>query len=399
LAVDARICCARAACERIGELPDAEPLFESGGARLVLGASTDAGKLVEPIVPAANRLFGPRGTALAGPSGPLAVCDTGHHRLLLWIRVPEEDGAPADLVIGQPGFGFEGRNARGEVGPTTLNVPTGVAIGAGVLAVADAWNHRVLLWHGLPGRSNQPPDVVLGQVDFRSGDPNRGLTAARADTLRWCYGVAVHAGRLMVADTGNRRVLVWDGIPTVNGAPADLVLGQHDFAGRDDGAGAAPGATGMRWPHGIVAADELLFVADPGYSRVMVWRGLPGRNGAGCDFVLGQADMAGCDQNRAADRPSAASMNMPHGLAVLWNRLIVADTANSRLLGFETGGLAMGAAATRLAGQESFGEKRENGSRLPSRSGLCWPYAVAAYGRTLVIADSGNNRVLLWESA
>ncbi len=29
----------------------------------------------------------------------------------------------------------------------------------------------------------------------------------------------------------------------------------------------------------------------------------------------------------------------------------------------------------------------------------CWPYGVAASGSTVAIADSGNNRVLLWEAA
>ncbi|HEX2139001.1 MAG TPA: hypothetical protein VHG33_04745, partial [Woeseiaceae bacterium] len=103
-----------------------------------------------PIAPAADTLFGPRGACLAGREGPLFVCDSGHHRLLVWSRAPREDGVPADFVIGQRDFHTEGRNAKGEIGPATLNVPTGIAAASGVLAVADAWNHRVLLWHGLP---------------------------------------------------------------------------------------------------------------------------------------------------------------------------------------------------------------------------------------------------------
>jgi hypothetical protein len=27
---------------------------------------------------------------------------------------------------------------------------------------------------------------------------------------------------------------------------------------------------------------------------------------------------------------------------------------------------------------------------------LCWPYGLALHGRTLAVADSGNNRVVLW---
>ena len=117
----------------------------------------------------ANTLFGPRGACLASERGPLFVCDTGHHRLMIWRKPPSGDQADADFVIGQSDFSREGRNAKGEVGAATLNMPTGVAACDGVLAVADAWNHRVLIWHGYPENSNQPADVVLGQAEFTGG--------------------------------------------------------------------------------------------------------------------------------------------------------------------------------------------------------------------------------------
>jgi hypothetical protein len=90
---------------------------------------------------------------------------------------------------------------------------------------------------------------------------------------------------------------------------------------------------------------------------------------------------------------------MPYGLAVQDNRLVVADTANSRLIGFDADILAMGVAATRIAGQRDFTEKGDNRWSRPARDSLCWPYGVAACDGTLVIADSGNNRVLVWEAA
>ena len=379
---------------------DAPPLLAAGGARVVLGGGRTAqGALAEPIVPSAHTLFGPRGACLAGREGPLLVCDTGHHRLLIWNRAPTTDDAPADWVIGQPDFSTEGRNAKGEVGPATLSVPTGIAVAHGVVAVADAWNHRVLLWLGLPQRSNQPADVVLGQANFTSSQANRGASGPRADTLNWCYGVAIHAGRLYVADTGNRRVLVWDRIPTANGAPADRVLGQRDFTSRDENAGASAAAVGMRWPHGIAATAGRLFVADAGSSRVMVWTSEPDRNGAPCDFVLGQADFAGSDHNRVTYHPTASTLNMPYGIAAQAGHLVVADTANSRLLGFDMAGSTMGVPADRLAGQTGFHERGDNRWCAPTRDSLCWPYAVAVGESTFVIADSGNNRVLLWDVA
>jgi len=77
---------------------------------------------------------------------------------------------------------------------------------------------------------------------------------------------------------------------------------------------------------------------------------------------------------------------------------VVADTANSRLLAFDLSALAMGVPAIGVAGQRGFSDKGDNRWGAATRDSLCWPYNVAACGDTLVIADSGNNRVLLWEA-
>jgi hypothetical protein len=178
-----------------------------------------------------------------------------------------------------------------------------------------------------------------------------------------------------------------------------LVLGQLDLTTRDASSSLGSGAVGMRWPHGITVAGKMLLVTDAGSNRVMVWRDLPHQNGMPCDLVLGQADFAALDQNRSAYHPSAAALNMPHGLAVQDDCLICADTANSRLLGFELDRLAMGAAAHRLAGQSTFAGKGENRWHAAARDSVCWPYGVAVSDHTVSIADSGNNRVLLWDMA
>jgi hypothetical protein len=302
-------------------------------------------------------------------------------------------------LIGQIDFSREGRNAGGPVDGHTLNVPTGTAYDGGLLAVADAWNHRVLLWHGFPTRSNRAADIVVGQVDLRSGQANRGSAEPGSDTLNWCYGVFIHKGRLIVADTGNRRVLMWDRIPDRHGQPADLVLGQPDFATRDDNSDLADGRVGMRWPHGISVIDDRLLIADAGLNRIMVWDRFPQRNSAPCDAVLGQDRFSGHDHNRGDYYPSAATLSMPYGVAAQDRVVVIADTANSRLLGFEATGAGSGRAAIRLSGQTSFGDKGDNRWKAVSRNSLCWPYAVAACDSTCVIADSGNNRVLLWDVA
>jgi hypothetical protein len=376
-----------------GTATQGAPLLDPAGAAAIIGWKE--GALAAPIAPARDTLFGPRGVCLH-PDGSLWVADTGHHRLLGWRRAPRRDNLPADILIGQPHFDREGRNARGATSAATLNVPTGVCAWGDGLAVADAWNHRILLWRRVPCEPNQPADIILGQADPAAVQANRGADRPTSATLHWPYGVAEIDGRLTVADSGNRRVLVWDR-PRRTGQPADLVLGQAAFETRDENGGGDVGPAGMRWPHGIAMWQGHLAVADAGNNRVMLWHGMPTSLGAPCDLVLGQANLAACDHNQSAYYPSASALNMPYALAVADQLLLVADTANSRLMGWSNS--EMGAAAERLTGQPDFASKGDNGWDLAGRATLCWPYGLSVLGRTAAVADSGNNRVLLWELA
>jgi hypothetical protein len=372
------------------------PLLDLGGARIVLGCKSAANGLAAPVVPGRSTLFAPR-AACIGYGGSLWVADTGHHRLLGWRTLPERDGMPADILLGQPGFEREGRNAKGEPGPATLNVPTGLAACGAGLALADAWNHRVLLWHRLPERDNQPADVVLGQEDFLCTEANRGHHGPAAGSLFWPYGVAWDGQRLWVADTGNRRVLVWNGLPTQNGQRADLVLGQTGFTCRDENAGHSADAASMRWPHGVAFLDGKVCVADAGNNRVMVWQHCPTENGQPCDGVLGQRDAVSLDHNQGDYWPGAATLNMPYGVVAIGAWLVVADTANSRLVAWHGDDLdSLGAPARRLAAQPDWSAKGDNRWQPATRDSLCWPFGLDADSRCAVIADSGNNRVLLW---
>jgi sugar lactone lactonase YvrE len=370
----------------------AAPALDPRGARVVLGDASSGDALVAPIVPSTTSLFGPRGAAVMA-DGSLWVADTGHHRLLGWPELPTRDNTPASWLLGQPDFAREGRNARGAVSATTLNVPTGVCACGDGLAVADAWNHRVLIWRRAPRASHVPADVVLGQVDAMGNLANRGAEGPDAHTLHWPYGVYWDGTDLWVADTGNRRVLRFAGLPGEHGAPAREVLGQPDFTSRDENAGRID-AAGMRWPHAVTHWQGWLCVADAGNNRLMLWPGLAAQ--ARAQRLIGQRDAQCVDHNRGEYWPTAHSLNMPYGLAVHHGRLLVADTANSRLLRFDA---PADDAASALAAQDGFADKGDNRWGFATRESLCWPYALAIHGDTCVIADSGNNRVLLWDVA
>ncbi len=156
---------------------------------------------------------------------------------------------------------------------------------------------------------------------------------------------------------------------------------------------------GMRWPHAAIMAGEKLLITDAGNNRIMVWNGLPNNNGAPCHALIGQTDPSACDHNRASYWPDAASLNMPYACAPTADGFAVADTANSRLLGFAREDIATGGAARRLAAQANFHAKGDNRWLAPARDSLCWPYGLTSCGDRLVIADAGNNRVLVWRLA
>jgi hypothetical protein len=375
----------------------AEPLLERGGAAVIVGATpTSSSEIATPVVAAATTLFAPR-SACVSADGNLWVADTGHHRLLGWKGLPGEDGAAAEVLVGQPHFAHEGRNALGPPGAATCNVPTGVTACGSGLALADSWNHRVLIWYEPPRKRNQPADLVLGQNAFDSVEPNGGLAQPGANTMFWPFGVAWDGKNLWVADTGNRRVLIWNGLPPHPGAAADLVLGQSDFSCRDENGGFNPSNRSMRWPHGISFPGGGTCIADAGNNRLMIWQRAPTKNGQECDVILGQVRADLVDHNQSDYWPSAAALNMPYAVTTIGAWLVAADTANSRLLAWpETALRNGGMAASRLAGQPQWDAKGDNRWKPPARDSLCWPYGLASDGTFAIIADAGNNRVLLW---
>jgi hypothetical protein len=181
--------------------------------------------------------------------------------------------------------------------------------------------------------------------------------------MHWPYGVCYHQGHLLVADTGNRRVLVWWRLPEENGQPADLVLGQPDMSSRNENGGGLASASSMRWPHAIAFWQDNLVVSDAGNNRVMIWQGMPQENNQPCSVVLGQKSFDVVELNQGVYFPSVSSLSMPYGVAVAADWLVVADTANSRLLGWQSPPSIQSlqaAAADALVGQLDFQSKGEN---------------------------------------
>ena len=276
-----------------------------------------------------------------------------------------------------------------------MRLPTVVCVIGGDLHVADAWHHRVLVYDGIPTATDAAPAYVVGQDDASLVEPNRG-GECDASSMYWPFGLAYVAGWTWVTDTGNKRVLGWRG-RLEPGRPADVVLGQDDVHSRHDNRGAAPTASSMRWPHAVAGTDDVLLLADAGNHRVLGWSPPPTVDRP-ADFALGQVDLSSTGEwPYGAQGP--ARLRFPYSLAVDAGRLVVSDTANNRLLVWHRLPTATGAPADEVLGQDGFDGGGENRWESVRDDTLCWPYGIALSGSTLAVADSGNNRVMLWELA
>ncbi len=262
------------------------------------------------------------------------------------------------------------------------------------LFVADAWNHRILVWNEVPSESGVVPDYVIGQPDFFSGEPNQGKEVS-AGTLYWPYGMALIQGRFYVADTGNRRVLGWNCLPLEN-CPADMVLGQDDLSQNGENRNVGVSASSFRWPHAIAATAETFYVADAGNHRVLAWRPVPSGDRR-ADFVIGQPQFDSAGEFPYV-KQSAEKLRFPYSIACNDEAVFVSDTANNRVLIWSAEVTqSCGAAAVAVLGQPDFASNGENHWKAVSDETLCWPYGICLYGSTLAVADSGNNRVMTWD--
>jgi len=320
----------------------------------------------------------------------------------------------ADGVLGQPDFVSNAPNEPGGT-PTSDNqfflfAPAVAISPTGRLYVADDGNHRVLSWPSAASFMNgESADLVLGQGDFITGDPNAGGAAA-ADSFFLPQGLAVESdGDLWVTDAFNHRVLKFDD-PANSDGLADLVLGQPDFASADQNLGlgeAAASADSLNYPGRVLIASGGIYVADSGNSRVLFFAE-PLQNQAAAAKVFGQFgdftnpiknnDGSGLCVNIAEDPcgpPSAENLFNPIGIALdNAGALYVADWVNNRVLRYDAAA-SSDTVADVVYGQADFATGDANQGGLQFGLQLPSDVAVDRFGRVF-IADSNNHRVVVY---
>ena len=234
---------------------------------------------------------------------------------------------PADVVVGQIDFNLR-TNGTSAI---SMDEPVSLAVAGGKMFVADKSNNRLLIWNNIPTTNGKDADIVLGQPDFISNAIGRSATSFALPSSVWSDG-----NRLVVCDSGNNRVLIWNSIPTSNLTPPDIVVGQSDFISAAGGTSAAK----MIFPSSVFSNGVQLYIADTGNNRVLIYNNFPTKNLESADIVLGQSNFANSspnddDQDNMQDfTPSARTLSCPTSVFSNAGQLFVTDNCNHRILIF-----------------------------------------------------------------
>ena len=321
----------------------------------------------------------------------------------------------ARVVLGQTDFNKTdvGLSASG------LRTPTAVATDGKRFAVADTNNNRVLIWNSIPTPANDsaalqnvPADVVIGQSDFTH---NTTAVPPTAKSLRGPQGVWFQNGKLFIADTQNNRVLIYNQVPTANGAAADIVLGVPSLTTAVPVALTIVTATAsnLTSPVSVTSDGTRLFVTDLGANRILIWNSIPSTNGAPADFEIGQPDMSSAIPNNSTKvcasngvvsttdstltYPSRCekTLSFPRFALSDGKRLYVADGGNDRVLIYSSIPNGNNIAADLVLGQPDFTTYApgDNADQISTPTSLAWD------GTNLYVADVFNRRVLAFSPA
>lgn len=309
----------------------------------------------------------------------LYVADESNSRILIWNTKNPTQGSSADVVLGQPNFTSNTAN-NGGITARSLAYAESVFSDGTHLFAADWQNNRVLIWNTIPTTNFQPADVVVGQPDMTSGLVNNGGIGAK--TLSGPESVFSDGQKLIVTDTGNNRILIWNTIPTSNFQPANVVVGQPNMLSQ------AAGFTGseLNSPYFASIQQGRLTVSDFCNHRILIWNTIPSSNGVSANLALGQPDLVSHVNHVSAD-----GLTYPGDIRIdSVGRVYAVDYGSNRLLIWNKIPSTSGAPADVVVGQNIFLTNQIGATA----SALNSPWGLEVYDNQIWIADYGNSRVL-----
>jgi len=349
-------------------------------------------------------LLSPGGVAVDERDGAVHVyvADARNNRVLAWRDMRSlENGATADIALGQPSLRHT--NANG-IGTRGLNFPTAVAVdpATGDVYVCDTDNNRILRFlRPFDNTARVEPDKVFGQADFSETRANRPFRSARS--LSAPAGLRFDgAGNLWVADGGNHRILRYPVDQLRADLPeADVALGQAAFDVGAANRGEGVSASGFNLPVSVAFhPDGSLYAADFNNARILIFTA-PFTTGQAAASVLGQPDFA---SRSVSPSITATSMRGPNALHIdAAGNLFVAVAVENRVLVFDdvaASGFGL-TPATRAIGQPLLTSDSPNVGTFPAAgaSGLFSPGDLVGDSTGVIyVADTNNHRVVAFEN-
>jgi hypothetical protein len=338
-----------------------------------------------------NRLSRPAGVAQATAGGNtlLVISDNATNRVHLYDSAPIVNGASATRVLGQTSWAGVLANRGGSTASNTLNAPTGVWTNGNRLLVADGGNNRILGWRNWPTSDGQVADFVIGQTDMTTVTANAGSNRLSGPISMFASpvpGATADENYIWVADRGNHRVVAYQVLwRTTPLDPPAAAMSHFFILGQTSLTGNAAGTTqsGLNNPRGVWSDGDLTVVADTGNHRVLIWSDVDpnGALGPNANFVLGQPDFVSSTANNGG--LSASSLNIPSSVWVDNGRLFVVDSGNHRILVWNSIPTMDNQTADRVIGQTNFLSNTFNG-------GLTYPTASLLYNPLLMWMDAGR---------
>ncbi len=287
----------------------------------------------------------------------LIVTDAGNNRVLIYNSIPTKNGQCPNVVVGQPDL----VSNNNDTAHNALDTPNRAFMSNGKLFIVDQQNSRVLIFNALPTKNNANADVVVGNTSFT--DNSTGRTQNRFNNPHSAVSDGTH---LVVADSENHRVLIYNTIPTKNGSNADVVLGQTDFTSDTSDPNIVT-ANSIGYPEDVFIDNKHLYVVDATNNRIMIWNTIPTTNNQAADIVIGQDDFVSSYLN--PEGITTYSLSNPGGIFVGNNQLYVADKYNNRVLAFTNVTDAPGIELENAIYDGAHGKSRMKGSAYATVDG------------------------------
>jgi len=302
-------------------------------------------------------------TGITGWKGYICITDKLNNRVLLF----QNNEKKASFVIGQHNYQS---NADSTVSDSTLNQPMGVSSDSIYLYIADFGNNRILLYSGLNGKA----DIVIGQLNMDTNGANTTPYNLWGPTDVFSDGKG-----LFIADRENHRVLIYDSIPDTSGASADYVVGHLDLY---DGNLLPISDSTLCYPYSVFSDGNHLFIADK--YRILIYNSIPQANNAKANIIIS-------GEGSASDSTFSGAGDLYYD----GKRLFLADYGYNRVLIFSNPFLSKKASVT--IGQNNWTDSLPNQNGNAGASTLYHPSGVFLRDSTLYVADTYNNRVLMFQ--